>query len=57
LRRALAIYLFLYYLLIASAAATVWRSGLITHLHRGWTYTAFAVAVALGVLLWVTSRK
>ena len=50
------IYLALYYLLVAAAAVTLWRSSVITHLHRGWTYSAIAVAVALGVLLWATSR-
>ena len=57
MRRALMLYLFLYYLVLAGAAVTLWRSGLITHLPRGWTYSAIAAAVGLGLLLWVTSRK
>jgi hypothetical protein len=56
-RRALAIYLCVYYLLVVGAALTVWQSGLINHLPQGLTYAAFAIAVALGALLWVTSRK
>jgi hypothetical protein len=55
--RALTIYLVLYALLVAGAAVTLWRSGLIAHLHRGWTVAAFALAVALGLVLWMTSRK
>jgi hypothetical protein len=56
LRRALIVYLVAYYLLIAAAVVTLWRSGLMTHLHRGWTCSAIAVAVALGLVLWATSR-
>jgi hypothetical protein len=56
-RRALIIYLLVYYLLLAGAAVTLWRSGLILHLPRGWTYSAMAIAVGLGALLWVASRK
>jgi hypothetical protein len=55
--RVLTIYLLLYALLVAAAAVTVWRSGLLGHLHRGWTLSAFALAVGLGLLLWLTSRK
>ena len=57
MRRALIIYLVLYSLLVAGAVATLWRSGLIAHLDRGWTYAVIALAVALGVLLWGLSRK
>ena len=57
MRRGLTIYLVLYYLILAAAAVTLWRSGLIMHLHRGWTYAAFVFAAGLGVLLRVTSRK
>ena len=56
-RRALIVYLAAYYLLIAAAVVTLWRSGLMAHLHRGWTYSAIAFAVALGLVLWVTSRR
>jgi hypothetical protein len=56
-RRALTIYLVLYYLLVAGAVVTLWRSGLIAHLHRGWTYSVIAFAAALGVLLSVLSRE
>jgi hypothetical protein len=56
-RSVLTIYLVLYYLLVAGAAVTVWRSGLIAHLPRGWTLAAFALAIALGVILFLTSRK
>jgi hypothetical protein len=55
-RRALIVYLAAYYLLIAAAVVTLWRSGLMAHLHPGWTYSAIAFAVALGLVLWVTSR-
>lgn len=57
MRRALILYLALYYLLIAGAAATLWRSGLIAHLDRGWTYSLIAFAVALGMLLALLSRR
>ena len=57
MRRVLIVYLVIYYLLVAGAVATLWRSGLIDHLHAGWTYSLIALALALGALLWVTSRK
>jgi hypothetical protein len=56
-RHALIVYLVVYYLLVAAAVATLWRSGLINHFHRGWTYSLIAAALALGALLWITSRK
>jgi hypothetical protein len=56
-RRALIVYLVVYYLLVAGGVATLWQSGLISHLPRGWTYSLIASALALGALLWVTSRK
>ena len=57
MRRALIVYLVLYYLLVAGAVATLWRSGVINHLHAVWTYSLIALALALGALLWITSRK
>ena len=57
MRRVLIVYLVVYYLLVAGAVATLWRSGVINHLHAGWTYLLIALAVALGALLWITSRK
>ena len=57
MRRALILYLALYYLLIAGAAATLWRSGLIVHLDRAWTYSIIAFAMALGALLALLSRR
>jgi hypothetical protein len=56
-RRALTVYLVVYYLLIAGAVVTLWRSGLIAHLHRGWTYTSIAFAIASGALLWWSFRE
>jgi hypothetical protein len=56
-RRLLIVYLVVYYLLVAGAVATLWRSGVIDHLQTGWTYSLIALALALGALLWVTSRK
>ena len=55
--RALIVYLVVYYLLIAGAVVTLWRSGLITHLHRGWTYASIAVGIAFGALLWASFRR
>jgi hypothetical protein len=55
-RLLLIIYLTVYYLLVAAAVVTLWRTGLIDHLPRGRTYLAIAVAIALGVLLALTSR-
>ena len=46
----------LYFLVIATAAATLWRSGLMEHLDRGWTLAMIAGAVMLGVLLRFLSR-
>jgi len=58
LRHALIAYLVLYYVLIAGAVATLWRSGLIEHLDRGWTLAAVACAVILGILLaWLSRRN
>lgn len=57
MRRLLIVYLVVYYLLVAGAVATLWRSGVIDHLHAGWTYSLIAVALALGALLWITSHK
>jgi hypothetical protein len=56
-RRALIIYLAVYYLLITGAVVTLWRSSLIADLHCGWTHSTIAFAFALGALLWATSRK
>jgi hypothetical protein len=55
-RRVFIVYLVFYYLLVAGAGMTVWRSGLITHLDRTWTFLVIGIAVALGVLLIVVSR-
>jgi hypothetical protein len=55
-RRVFIVYLVFYYLLVAGAVMTVWRSGLITHLDRTWTFLVIGIAVALGVLLIVVSR-
>jgi hypothetical protein len=57
MRRMLIIYLVLYYLVIAAAVMTVWRSGLITHFDRTWTLLAITFSVALGGVLAVLSRK
>jgi hypothetical protein len=57
MRRVLILYLVVYYVVLAGAVVTVWRSGLITHLDRAWTLVAIAFAVALGALLMVVSRK
>lgn len=55
--RAVTIYLVVYYLLIAGAAATAWRSGLTAHLDRARTVGALVVACALGGLLALLSRR
>jgi hypothetical protein len=57
LRAALKIYLVVYFAIVAGAATTLWRSGLIEHLPRGWTVTVIVGAVALGVLLAALSRE
>ena len=51
MRHILTVYLILYFVVIATAAATLWRSGLIEHLDRGWTLSVIAGGVMLGVLL------
>jgi hypothetical protein len=56
-RRALIIYLVLYYALIAGALVTAWRSGLLAHFDRAWTIVVIAVALILGVLLAALSRR
>ena len=57
MRRLLIVYLVVYYGVIAGAVVTVWRSGLITHFDRSWTFLTIAFALALGGLLAVLSRK
>ena len=57
MRRALIAYLLVYYAVVAGAVVTVWRSGLIAHLDRAWMLLAIAVAVTLGAILGVLSRK
>ena len=57
MRRVLVVYLVVYFALLLGAIMTLWRSGVIAHLHRGWTYSAIVIAVGLGVLLWATSRR
>jgi hypothetical protein len=56
-RPVLAAYLIVYYLLVAGAAATLWRTGLTDYLDRGWTSAAIGAAVALGGLLALLSRR
>ena len=56
MRALLIVYLFVYYLLIAAATVTIWRSGLIDHLPRGWIYAAIGGAVALGGVLWASMK-
>jgi hypothetical protein len=51
------VYLIGYYLLIAGAVATLWRSGLIDHLERGMTLAAIAAAILLGGMLALLSRR
>jgi hypothetical protein len=55
-RLALVLYLAIYYVLVAGAVATLWRSGLIDDLHVGWTLAAVGLALSLGGLLAITSR-
>ena len=55
--RFLIAYLVLYFAVVAGAVVTVWRSGLIDDIGRPTVYTAIAVALALGVLLALVSRK
>lgn len=57
MRRALILYLAVYYLLIAGAVTTIWRSGLSAYFDRTWTVLAITVSVALGVILALLSRK
>jgi hypothetical protein len=51
------LYLVVYYILVAGALATMWRSGILGHLDRAWTIMAVVVAVALGAILAVLSRE
>jgi hypothetical protein len=46
-----------YYVLIAGAVITLWRSSLIDHLERGMTFAAIAAAVLLGGVLGLLSRR
>jgi hypothetical protein len=46
-----------YFLVVAGALATAWRSGLLEHFTHGWTVLAVGVAVAMGVLLAILSRR
>jgi hypothetical protein len=56
-RRALIIYLAVYFALVAGAVTTMWRSGLVMHFDRTWTIVAILFAVTLGGLLAALSRK
>ena len=55
--RFLIAYLFLYFAAVAGAVVTLWQAGLVDEIGRPRVYTAIAVAVALGVLLILVSRK
>ena len=55
--RVLIAYLLVYYVVVAGAVVTVWRSGLIAHLDRAWTFLTIAVAVILGAILALVTRK
>lgn len=57
MRRWVIVYLFVYFAVLAGAAVTAWRSGLITHFGPTWTLAAITFAVALGGLLAALSRK
>jgi hypothetical protein len=56
-RGALTIYLAGYYVIVGAAVVALWRSGVMERLDRTWTVTTIALAIALGVLLWFTSRR
>ena len=56
-RRALIAYLLLYSVVVAGAVVTVWRSGLIAHLDRAWTFLTIVMAVILGAILAVLTRE
>jgi hypothetical protein len=56
-RTLLVIYLCLYYLLIAATIVTLWRSGLSDRLPREGIYGAIALAITLGGILALTSRR
>lgn len=50
-------YLVFYLALVIGAAVTLWRSGLVAHLDRGWTIMTIVAALALGGVLALLSRK
>ena len=55
--RFLIAYLILYFASVVGAIVTVWRSGLVDEIGRPTVYTAIAIALALGALLALVSRK
>lgn len=55
--RFIALYLCAYLLVVGGAAVTLWRSGLIEHLHRGWTLAVLGGALLLGLLLALLSKR
>jgi hypothetical protein len=57
LRTLLKIWLVVYFLLVAAAAVTSWRAGLLAHVHRGWAVAALAIALLPGILLALLSRR
>lgn len=55
--RLLHVYLGVYFLLVAAAFFTLWRSGILARLPRSWVIVAALVSFSLGVLLAVASRR
>jgi hypothetical protein len=56
MRPLLVVYLAMYFVAVAGAVMTLWRSGLIDHLDLGWTVAAIGCALALGAILALASR-
>lgn len=56
MRAMLIVYLGAYFVVVIAAAMTLWQSGLIDHLHPGWTAGVVLAALLLGVGLAIVSR-
>ncbi len=51
------VYLGVYFLLVAAAFFTLWRSDILARLPRTWVIVAALVSFSLGIMLAVSSRR
>jgi formate-dependent nitrite reductase membrane component NrfD len=51
------VYLAIYFLLLVGAVVTLWQADILTHVPVLWLAAGLALAVGLGVVLGLTSRR